>query len=59
MSNRRVLELFKRLHKISKEVFDKDKRALSEAQKRIQLEFKKNKELAKSEEIEEKIKVRR
>jgi hypothetical protein len=57
MSNRRVLNLYKRLHRVCKEVFNQDMRALSEANRRIQLEFKKNKTLEKPEEIEEKIKV--
>lgn len=56
--SKRVIELYKRLHKISREVFDQDARALSEAKRRIELEFKKNKHLEKSEEIEEKIKVK-
>lgn len=57
MSNRKVLELYKTLHKISKEVFDQDTRALNEAKRRIQLEFKKNKILEKPKEIDDKIKV--
>lgn len=53
-----ILKLYKNLHKVSKEVFDQDVRALKEAQTRIRLEFRKNKDLEKQEEISEKIKVR-
>lgn len=57
MSRKRVLELFKNLHKVSNEIFNEDTRALTEAKQRIRIEFKKNKSLANQEEINEKIKV--
>lgn len=59
MSNKKVLELYKRLFRICKEVFDQDNRALGEAKQRIRVEFKKNKILEKPAEIEEKIQVRK
>lgn len=58
MSNRRVvLELYKKLLKVSKDVFTEDARALTEANLRIQLEFKKNKKILDEKEIQEKLKV--
>lgn len=57
MSHKKVLDLYKRLFRICKEVFDQDNRAMSEARQRIRIEFRKNKILEKSAEIEEKIKV--
>jgi hypothetical protein len=53
-----VLDLYKRLFRVCRHVFDEDVKALSEAQKRIRAEFRKNKNLEKEEEIQEKIKVR-
>lgn len=58
MSSRKtVLELYKRLNKIAKEVFDQDVRALKQAQEKIRIEFRKNKDLEKQDEIDQKIKV--
>lgn len=56
MSRRTVLELYKKLNKIAKEVFDQDVRALNEAKNKIRLEFRKNKDL-QGDAINEKIKV--
>jgi hypothetical protein len=58
MSRRKVvLALYKNIHKIVKDVFDQDLKALNQAKLKIQLEFKKNKELTAENEIDEKIKV--
>jgi len=58
MSSRKtVLELYKRLNKIAKEVFDKDVRALNQAKEKIRIEFRKNKDLENQDEIDQKIKV--
>ena len=58
MSSRKtVLELYKSLNKIAKEVFDQDVRALKQAKEKIRIEFRKNKDLESQDEIAQKIKV--
>lgn len=54
--SKRVLDLYKKLFRVCKEVFEEDKRALNEAKQRIRVEFRKNKNI-EAKEIEEKIKV--
>jgi hypothetical protein len=60
MSQRKaVLDLYRRLNRIAKEVFDQDARALKEAQGKIRTEFKKNAAVDGEKEIAEKIKVKK
>ncbi|KAG5681756.1 hypothetical protein PVAND_011165 [Polypedilum vanderplanki] len=58
MSQRKVvLDLYKKLNKIAKEVFGDDVKALKEAQVKIRTEFRKNINLESEQEISEKIKI--
>lgn len=53
---RDVLKAYKTLHRIVQETFKGDKRALTEGRKKINIEFKKNRELTKDD-IDEKLKI--
>lgn len=53
----KVLAVFKKLHRSRQTVFDGDERALSEARKRINDEFKKHKHVQNEGSIEEMIKL--
>lgn len=53
MSKQDVLKAFKSLHRVAQTTFQGDNRAIEEARKRINLEFRKKSE----QELEEKLKV--